>query len=89
MTMSSAGFLYLVEGENNVIRTIDTVGGVIWTVAGVGAEQFRFGGDGMAATLAPLWQPHGVLVDQKGSLTISDTKNHRVRVLTPIGGTGR
>ena len=41
------------------------------------------------ATLAPLWQPHGVCVGGKDTLIISDTKNHRVRLLVPIRGKAR
>jgi sugar lactone lactonase YvrE len=84
MTLSSSGTIYLAEGENNVIRAVDTVRGSIWTVAGVGPKQHRYGGDGIAATRAPLWQPHGVCVGAKDMLIISDRKNHRVRLLEPI-----
>jgi sugar lactone lactonase YvrE len=84
LTLSSSGTLYIAEGENNVIRAVDTVHGSIWTVAGVGPKQHRYGGDGMPAMQAPLWQPHGVCVGAKDTLIISDTKNHRVRLLEPI-----
>lgn len=83
MTMSSAGVLYLAEGENNVIRALDTVNGSIRTVAGVGPKQNLYGGDGVLATMAPLWQPHGACLGSDDSLIISDTINHRVRLLVP------
>jgi hypothetical protein len=76
--------LYVPDGENNVIRAIDTVRGSIQTIAGVGPERHLYAGDGVLATDAPLWQPHGVCVSADGSLVISDTKNHRVRLLRPI-----
>jgi DNA-binding beta-propeller fold protein YncE len=85
MTMSADGILYVAEGENNVIRAIDTVQGSIRTIAGVGREHHHYGGDGIPATRAPLWQPHGVCVGLDGGLLVSDTKNHRVRLLVPIG----
>jgi NHL repeat-containing protein len=75
--------LYLAEGENNIIREIDTVRGTIRTVAGVGREHHAYNRDGIVATDAPLWQPHGVCVGENGSLVISDTINHRVRMLLP------
>jgi hypothetical protein len=81
MAMSRAGILYVAEGENNVIRAIDTVQGSISTIAGVGRDQHRYAGDAVAATAAPLWQPHGVCVQAGGELLISDTMNHRVRLL--------
>jgi DNA-binding beta-propeller fold protein YncE len=84
MTLSSSGILYIAEGENNVIRAVDTAHASIWTVAGVGPKQHRYGGDGIPATQAPLWQPHGICVGGKDRLIISDTKNHRVRLLELI-----
>jgi DNA-binding beta-propeller fold protein YncE len=81
MAMSSAGVLYVAEGENNIIRAIDTEEGSIRTVAGVGREQHRYAGDGIAAMAAPLWQPHGVCVRSNGELLVTDTMNHRVRLL--------
>jgi len=86
MTMSSSGILYLAEGENNILRAIDTVKGTIRTVAGVGPGDHRYNTDGIPATQAPLWQPHGVCVDKQGALIISDTIHHRVRYLVPISG---
>ncbi len=84
MKISPDGILYLAEGENNVIRAYDIRRQRLYTVAGVGPEKHRFEGDGILATEAPLWQPHGVVKAADGSLIISDTINHRVRKLVPI-----
>jgi DNA-binding beta-propeller fold protein YncE len=84
MTMSKSGVLYLAEGENNVVRAINTVHRSIRTVAGVGPKDHHYNADGIPATKAPIWQPHGVCVADKDALVISDTKNHRVRLLVPI-----
>jgi hypothetical protein len=89
MTLSPSGILYVAEGENNVLRAVDTVHGSIRTVAGVGPKQHLYRGEGVPATLAPLWQPHGVCLDGKDTLIISDTINHRVRTLVPIRGKAR
>jgi sugar lactone lactonase YvrE len=89
LTMSSSGILYVAEGENNVIRAVDTVHGSIWTLAGVGPKQHRYGGDGIPATMAPLWQPHGVCAGGNDTFIISDTINHRVRLLVPTRGKAR
>jgi DNA-binding beta-propeller fold protein YncE len=83
VAMSPAGILYVVEGENNIIRAFDTVGGSIWTIAGAGPKQHAYAGDGTAAVGAPLWQPHGICLSPDGSLVLSDTINHRVRTLLP------
>jgi streptogramin lyase len=84
MMLSPSGILYVPEGENNVLRAVDTVKGSIRTLAGVGPKQHRYGGDGIPATLAPIWQPHGVCAGNNGTLIFSDTINHRVRVLVPV-----
>src|SRR5262245_47831851 len=83
VAMSRDGILYVVEGESNVIRAFDTAKGAIRTVAGAGPKLHAYVGDGVAAVKAPFWQPHGVCISLDGSLVLSDTKNHRVRVLLP------
>lgn len=82
--MSATGVLYVVEGENNIIRAIDTTRGSIRTIAGAGPQRHRYAGDGGAAVDAPLWQPHGICLLKDGTLVLSDTKNHRVRRLSPV-----
>ena len=84
MKISPSGMLYLLEGENNILRAYDIRRNTLGTVAGVGPQFNKYAGDGILATLAPLWQPHGVCLAPDGSLVISDTINHRVRRLIPI-----
>jgi len=83
MWMTSTGVLCIPEGENNVIRAVDTVHRTIRTIAGVGPKQDQYTGDGVPALKAPISQPHGVLEIEGGQLLFSDTRNHRVRVLKP------
>jgi hypothetical protein len=80
---SRSGLLYVPEGESNLIREVDPVRRRIRTIAGVSSEQRLFRGDGVPATTAPIWQPHGVCEGKRGELIFSDTRNHRVRVLAP------
>lgn len=84
MKISPDGILYLLEGENNILRALDIRQNTIRTVAGVGPQKHRFETDGVLATEAPLWQPHGVCIDPDGALILSDTINHRVRKLVPV-----
>jgi len=83
VAMSRAGTLYVVEGENNVVRALDTLSGSIRTIAGAGPQRHVYAGDGVSAQGAPLWQPHGICLSPDGSFVLSDTMNHRVRTLIP------
>jgi DNA-binding beta-propeller fold protein YncE len=84
IALAPSGLLYVAEGENNVIREIDTKCRSIRTIAGAGPGRHLYAGDGIPATDAPLWQPHGVCLGQNASLVLSDTINHRMRLLVPI-----
>ncbi|WP_440594396.1 hypothetical protein [Schlesneria sp.] len=84
MKISPDGMLYLLEGENNIVRAYDINNNTLQTIAGVGPQSHKYEGDGIPARLAPLWQPHGICLVKDGSLVISDTINHRVRRLIPI-----
>jgi hypothetical protein len=84
MKISADGILYLLEGENNILREYHIKRNTIRTIAGVGPQRHKYEGDGGLATLSPLWQPHGVCVAPESSLILSDTLNHRVRKLIPI-----
>jgi sugar lactone lactonase YvrE len=64
-----------------------TGGDKITTAAGIAKlGSGGFSGDGGRATRAELSQPAGVAVDAKGNVYIADTRNQRVRKVTP-GGT--
>ena len=78
----SAGNLYFSDQSNNVIRKV-TPAGVITTV--VGTVIGGFFGDGGQATDARINQPTGLAIDAAGDLYISDSYNHRVRMVTPAG----
>jgi sugar lactone lactonase YvrE len=73
----------------------DLSGTVRYLINGA-AVQKRFGGDGGPATQARLNFPTAVVLDQKGTIFIADTMNHRVRrvdaatgVITTLAGTGQ
>ena len=48
-----------------------------------GSAQAGYGGDGGPATLAQLDEPSGIEVDARGNVYVADSKNNRVRKLTP------
>ncbi len=73
------GNVFVVDTENQAIRKIDLKSGVITTVAGSGPDQRGGRGDGGLATEAQFDRPHGIGLDQNGTIYIGDTVNHRVR----------
>lgn len=75
----SANVLYVADTENHAVRAIELGSGTIRTVAGTGEPGFS--GDAGPAASAQLNRPHGVAIDTKGVLYISDTFNNRIRRL--------
>ena len=78
----SAGNVYIADSGNHVIRKV-SASGTITTVAGNG--QYGFSGDGGPATLASLNDPQGVAVDSVGNIYIADSRNDRIRKVSPGG----
>ena len=70
--------VYIADTESHTIRRIDLGDGTIETVAGDGTVHDGPDGDPLACGLA---RPHGIYVDQAGTLYIGDSENHRVRIL--------
>lgn len=88
LTFDRRGNLYIADDKNNRIRRIGR-DGIISTVAGsgsdIGPNVGGFGGDGGPATGARLFGPHAVAVACDGRLFVTDTKNHRVRLVARNG----
>jgi len=91
VAVDSAGNLFIADQGNNRIRRVDSVTGVISTVAGNGTNGFS--GDSGPATSAALSSPAGVAFDSAGNLFIADQGNYRVRrvdaatqVITTVAG---
>lgn len=76
------GDLYIADYGNSRIRKMDRLG-VITAFAGTG--EAGFAGDGGPALQAKINFPHAITVTDKGTVYFTDTKNHRVRKITPAG----
>jgi len=75
--------LLVVDRSHYRIRRVDTRRGGITTVAGNGIKMFA--GDGGPAAGAKLSFPHGIAVDKKDNLIISDKGHYRIRRVTQDG----
>jgi sugar lactone lactonase YvrE len=88
LALDTAGNIFFADASDNKIRRVDAVTGIITSVVGNGnacANPSTACGDGGAATSAQLNFPEGIAVDAAGNLYVSDTLDHRVRIVS--GGT--
>ncbi len=71
-----------VVGQTGLVL-LSQINGIISTVAGTGARGFE--GDGGPAVNAKLLGPASVAVHMAGNIYIADSRNHRIRKVTPAG----
>jgi hypothetical protein len=81
------GSLYIADTQNNRVRKVVMPQAInkdtITTIAGNGTAGYS--GDGGPATSAELSAPSGVVVNAAGDVFIADSKNNRVREVSPSG----
>ncbi|MBL8001305.1 MAG: hypothetical protein JNL05_05020 [Flavobacteriales bacterium] len=85
MAFDAAGHLYFSSPEQNRIRRVDAVTGIISTIAGTGLA--GFGGDNGPATDAEINNPADLVIAPDGRIFFADSYNHRIRLLTPVDDT--
>ncbi|HUQ94494.1 MAG TPA: SMP-30/gluconolactonase/LRE family protein [Bryobacteraceae bacterium] len=76
--------LYFTDIGCSCIRRVQRSTGVITKVSGVAGIR-DYGGDNGPAQQARLNAPEAIAVDGQNNLYIADTRNHRVRRITPAG----
>jgi sugar lactone lactonase YvrE len=82
LALGPGGELYIADTNNDLVRMISAGATPITsTIAGGGTNAFPSVGDGGPALSATLSGPTGVTIDAAGRLVISDTNNHRIRVV--------
>ncbi len=83
IALDTIGNIYVSDGQNNRIRRIDKLTGVISTVAGTGVG--GFGPDGVMATASMIWGPSDICIDRLNNIYIADGVNSRVRKISSTG----
>lgn len=88
IALDSTGNIFIADASDNKIRRVDAATKVITSVVGNGnacTNPTLACGDGGAATAAQLNFPEGIAVDAAGNLYVSDTLDHRVRIVSATG----
>jgi cysteine-rich repeat protein len=85
LAFDAQGNLFVAQWLSNRVRRIDSLTGIISTVAGSGA--YGFSGDGGSAVLASFASPSGIALDTGGNLFIADSDNQRIRRVDVAGST--
>ena len=97
VAVDGAGNIFIADRKNQRIRRVDTVSGIITTVAGNpslsppdshGKQKAygEFAGDGGLAINAKLDDPEGVVLDAAGNIYIADKENQRIRKIDATTG---
>ena len=81
VVVNSSGTVYIADSANQRVRKV-TPDGLIATIAGPNAG---FSGDGGPALSAGLSNPMGMAFDSTGAAYIADSRNNRIRKITPDG----
>ena len=81
LAFNAAGDLFIVDGDNYVVRRVDAVTGIISTVAGNHelGKKLQYSGNGGPAINAALNLAWGIAVDVAGNLFIADSGNGVIR----------
>jgi sugar lactone lactonase YvrE len=71
-------YLYVADTESHTIRRVDLDSGIITTVLGAGVRGDGPENDPLQCKLS---RPHGLFADADGTLYVTDSEAHRIRVL--------
>jgi len=84
VTVDVSGNLFIADSNNNRIRRVDALTGVITTAVGIGTAGAT--GDNGLATAAELNQPFTVAFDTGGNMYIPDSGSNKIREVAAVGG---
>jgi sugar lactone lactonase YvrE len=84
VAVDSAGSFYSTGTDPFSSRVFKVSSGYIATIAGEVSRGIGFSGDNGPATSATLNLPYGIAVDASGRVYVADSRNNRIRLLTPV-----
>ena len=87
VAVDAAGNLYVADTYNNAIRKITPVGTnwVVTTIAGSAPPASLFGSVDGTNNNARFHNPYGIAVDSATNLYVTDSLNHTIRKISPVG----
>lgn len=80
IALTPEGRIAIVDTENHAIRLYDPVTGRVSTLSGAGPASRGYG-EGSTPESIRMNRPHGIAIDSQGRIYVSDSENHRVRLL--------
>ncbi len=87
------GNIFICDQNNNTVRKVDAITGIVNTIAGTGTAGYT--GDGGLAIYAKLNQPAGIYVDMQGNIFIAEFGNGVIRrvdgtsgIISTVAGNG-
>lgn len=87
MTTDKKGNIYITDYNVGVIRKIDKITNIIYTIAGTGING-SYNGDGIDARTAKLYDPSGIIFGISGedtnSMFVCDFNNYRIRKINSL-----
>jgi hypothetical protein len=72
------GTVFLADTESHSIRVVELRAGQLELIAGTGSKGDGPDGDALRCAMN---RPHGIFVENDGSILVGDSENHRIRVL--------
>jgi sugar lactone lactonase YvrE len=84
ITIDAAGNLYVTDASNQTIRRL-TPSGTNWIVTTIAGSAGGYGHADGANDTASFFYPQSLTVAATGELFVTDTYNHTIRKITPVG----
>ncbi|HTB31323.1 MAG TPA: T9SS type A sorting domain-containing protein [Bacteroidia bacterium] len=95
VVLDSVNNMYIADQQNNEVRKVNGVTGIITTIAGSHTFASGFSGDGGQATSAQLFGPLAVSIDSSDNVYVADNVNSVIRkinqttgIITTVAGIG-
>jgi hypothetical protein len=84
VAFDALGNMYITDEGQQRVRKVDSITGLISTIAGTGQQGYN--GDGIPATSAELNTPWGIAIDDSNHIYIAEEGGNRIRKINALTG---